>query len=113
MLALLSNSAVATTHDNYPNRPISMVGGYAPGGATDMLARLIAKALTDELEQPVIVENKAGANSNIAAEHVVRSKKDGYTIFVGIIGNTIDQIGRASCRERVCQYVLISAVDGS
>lgn len=89
--ALLLNSTIASAKDDYPTRPISMVVGYAAGGATDILARLIAKALTDELKQSVIVENKAGANSNIGAEYVARAKNDGYTIYVGTIANTINR----------------------
>src|SRR5690606_6625740 len=57
----------------------------------DILARLVAKSLTDELKQTVIVENKAGANSNIGAEYVARAKNDGYTIYVGTIANTINR----------------------
>lgn len=89
--ALLLNSTIASAKDDYPARPISMVVGYAAGGATDILARLIAKTLSDELKQSVIVENKAGANSNIGAEYVARAKNDGYTIYVGTIANTINR----------------------
>lgn len=88
---LLLNSAIASAQDNYPTRPINMVVGYSAGGATDILARLIARSLADELKQSVIVENKAGANSNIGAEYVARAKNDGYTIYVGTIANTINR----------------------
>lgn len=91
MPALMLNSTLATAQDDYPTRPITMVVGYAAGGATDILARLIAKSLTEELKQTVIVENKAGANSNIGAEYVARAKNDGYTIYVGTIANTINR----------------------
>ncbi|NYT84600.1 Bug family tripartite tricarboxylate transporter substrate binding protein [Pollutimonas harenae] len=89
--ALMLNSTLATAQDDYPSRPITMVVGYSAGGATDILARLIAKSLTEELKQTVIVENKAGANSNIGAEYVARAKNDGYTIYVGTIANTINR----------------------
>ncbi|KAA0912027.1 tripartite tricarboxylate transporter substrate binding protein [Pusillimonas sp. ANT_WB101] len=75
----------------YPERPITIVVGYAAGGATDILARVVAKSMATELGETVIVENKAGANSNIGAEYVARSKKDGYTIYVGTIANTINR----------------------
>ena len=89
--ALMLNSAAVSAETNYPTRPISMVVGYAAGGATDILARLIAKTISEELDQTVIVENRAGANSNIGAEYVARAKNDGYTIYVGTIANTINR----------------------
>jgi len=75
----------------YPEKPVTIVVGYAAGGATDILARVVANALANELGQSVIVENKAGANSNIGAEYVARSKSDGYTVYVGTIANTINR----------------------
>lgn len=75
---------------SYPERPITFVVGYAAGGATDILTRLIAKQMSEELEQPIIVENKAGANSNIGADYVARSNSDGYTIYINTIANTIN-----------------------
>lgn len=89
--ALTIGSTAAAAETDYPTRSISMVVGYAAGGATDILARLIAKALTAELKQTVIVENKAGANSNIGADYVARAKNDGYTLYVGTIANTINR----------------------
>ncbi|VFR31337.1 Tricarboxylate transport protein TctC [plant metagenome] len=75
----------------YPDRPITFVVGYAAGGATDILARLVAKGVSEELRQPVVVENRTGANSNIGAEVVARAQPDGYTIYVGSIANTINR----------------------
>src|SRR5690606_33477318 len=87
--ALLPTAARAA--EAYPVRPVTLVVGYAAGGATDIVARLIAKSLSDSLGQPVVVENRTGANSNIGAEVVARAKPDGYTLYVGSIANTINR----------------------
>lgn len=90
LLALAGTTVVAQTA-TYPDKQVTLVVGYAPGGATDRVARLMAKVLTEQTKQTFIVENKPGANSNIAAEQVSRSKPDGYTLMVGSIANTINR----------------------
>lgn len=76
--ALFAVNAVA---QNYPTKPIRFLVGYAPGGGTDIFARLIAEKMARSLAEAVIVENKAGANGSIAAEQVARSPADGYTLL--------------------------------
>ncbi len=66
----------------YPSKPIRMVIGYAPGGGTDIMGRLIAQQITEAVGQQVVVENRAGAAQNVAAEFVARQAGDGYTIFM-------------------------------
>jgi tripartite-type tricarboxylate transporter receptor subunit TctC len=66
----------------YPAKPIKMVVGYAPGGGSDIMGRLIAQQITDALGQQVVVENRAGAAQNVAAEYVAKSPNDGYTLFL-------------------------------
>lgn len=86
--ALLSGQATA---QSFPERPVTFIVGYAPGGATDKVARLVAKALTEQLKQSFVVENRVGANSNIGAEIVARAKPDGHTLYVGSAANAINK----------------------
>ena len=66
----------------YPAKPIRMVVGYAPGGGSDIMGRLIAQQMAEAMGQQVVVENRAGAAQNIAAEFVAKSPADGYTVFL-------------------------------
>ena len=66
----------------FPVKPIKMVVGYAPGGGSDIMGRLIAQQIAEALGQQVIVENRAGAAQNVAAEYVAKSPNDGYTLFL-------------------------------
>ena len=70
---------------SYPNKPIRLIVPYAPGGATDVLARPIAQKLSEQLGQPIIVENRPGANTAIGADQLVRSAPDGYTFMLGSV----------------------------
>jgi len=81
VIALLALAPQAHAAD-YPTRPIKLVVPYAAGGPTDVLGRLVGEYLGRDLKQPVVVENKAGAQGSIGAEAVARSEPDGYTLFV-------------------------------
>ena len=76
--------------DTYPSRPVRLMVGFAPGGTTDIAARLIGQWLQDRLGQPFVIENRPGASTNLATEAVVRSPADGYTLLVTSTNNFIN-----------------------
>jgi tripartite-type tricarboxylate transporter receptor subunit TctC len=84
LIALGCLLATASAHaQNYPAKPITIIVPAAPGGVTDALGRVLAKRFTDAWGQQAVVENKPGANNQIAAEYIAKSPADGYTLFVG------------------------------
>jgi tripartite-type tricarboxylate transporter receptor subunit TctC len=74
----------------YPARPVRILVGFAAGGNFDIVARLIGQWLSDQLHQPVIVENRPGASSNLATEAVIRAPADGYTLLLGGAVNAVN-----------------------
>jgi tripartite-type tricarboxylate transporter receptor subunit TctC len=74
----------------FPARPVRIIVGYGPGGATDIVARLIAQWLSERLGEPFVIENRPGAGSNIATEMVVRAPPDGYTLLQATGSNAIN-----------------------
>jgi tripartite-type tricarboxylate transporter receptor subunit TctC len=85
-LAVTPVGIVAAGAQDYPNKPIKLIVPYAPGGATDILARLLAAGLGEDLHQPVLVESRPGASGNIGTDAVAKSPPDGYTL--GLFAST-------------------------
>lgn len=81
-------AALPSIAQDYPNRPVKLLVGYAPGGLGDVLARLVADKLTARLGQPVVVENRLGAGATIAAGFVAKAPADGYTLLMGAAAET-------------------------
>ena len=94
-LTLLAAAFPAGAQD-YPTRTVRIVTGYAPGGASDILARIVAQKLTDFWGRQVVVENRPGASGNLATEFVKGSPPDGYTLQIGT--STTHVLIRSRCR---------------
>lgn len=80
---LLAAPGLAMAQPAWPTRPITLVTGFAPGGLTDVMTRLIANRMSRELGQPIVVENRAGGATSIASTAVARATPDGYTLLMG------------------------------
>src|SRR5438552_11149059 len=93
MKTIVALCALLASHlafaQSYPNRPIRMIVPYAAGGTSDILARQIGPKMTEALGQPVVVENKTGANGNVGADFVAKSAPDGYTLLITDLGGLV------------------------
>lgn len=81
MCAVIGSASVQAQPQTYPDRPIKLVVGFSPGGGSDTTARLLASALSAKLKQPIVVENRPGANTIIATQFVAGQAADGYTLL--------------------------------
>lgn len=86
-LSLLATLGAASVQaqDAFPSRPIKFVVAFPPGGSTDLVTRIVAARMAEELKQPVVVDNKPGAGGNVASQFVARAPNDGYTIYLGTL----------------------------
>jgi tripartite-type tricarboxylate transporter receptor subunit TctC len=89
--ALLSAGCSAWAQD-FPNRPIRVIVGFGPGSGADITARVVGARMSQTLGQQIVVENKVGAGSSLAAEAVARAPKDGYTLFMATISQPINAV---------------------
>ena len=86
---LLACAAGVSAQDAYPSRPIKLIVGFPAGTSSDIIARIYAQKLGEHFKRPVLVENKLGVASALAAEAVAKSPPDGYTLLLGTVANTI------------------------
>src|SRR5262245_7500414 len=80
--AVLVCTAPMATAADYPTRPITLMIGFAPGGPSDVMARILTKTMEEVLKQPFVIENRAGAGGSIAGTAVARAAPDGYTVLL-------------------------------
>src|ERR1700750_1341241 len=107
----------------YPTRPIHIIVGFAAGGGNDIIARVFGQKLSEDLGQPVIVENKPGGGAIVAADYVAKAQPDGYTILVGASGMAInhalyaklpyDSVRDFVAVSELCTFPLIMVVNAS
>jgi len=90
LVVLAGNTFAAEASDQYPTRPVKIIVGFAPGGGSDFIARIVAKKLTDKLGQTVYIENKPGAGGNLGAEIALKAPNDGYTLFLAAASYTVN-----------------------
>lgn len=89
---LMALAGFATAQSAYPTKPIRFIVGNAPGGSTDILARLFGQKLSESLGQPVIIDNRPGANSIVGTDALAKSPPDGYTIMVVNVSHVINPL---------------------
>ena len=85
-LGILTTASACAFAQGFPSKPITTVVGFEPGGGTDTTARIVAKTLSEQIGQQVVVENRSGAGGDIAVDYVAKSAPDGYTIVLANVG---------------------------
>jgi tripartite-type tricarboxylate transporter receptor subunit TctC len=110
--ATLSAPIASAQTDGWPNRPLRIVVGFAPGGSNDIVARLLAEKLSKSLGQPAIVENKPGAGGAVAAAFVKSQPADGYTLLVGASGAMVvgPTIGAPATYDTLADFEPVSVL---
>src|SRR5262245_11361896 len=105
--AVLCGAAAAQT---YPAKPVRFIVGFPPGGTNDIVARALGQKLAEQLGQPVVIENRVGANTAIASELFVRMPPDGYTIMLNAPGHATNPALMKLNFDSVKDFAFISCV---
>ena len=93
LLATLGLSSAQAADSDYPNKPVTVIVAYAPGGQGDVFARLVSDKLSTIYKQPVVVDNKPGVSGTVGTRIAAKSKNDGYTLFLGQTGEiTVNRV---------------------
>jgi tripartite-type tricarboxylate transporter receptor subunit TctC len=98
-LAALPRRAIA---QSWPNRPLRWIIGYPAGGSTDLVARIMGQRLSERIGQPVVIDNRPGAATNLATQAVVNATPDGHTLLLAVATNAINACSTSSCRSISC-----------
>ena len=88
---LFSTTSIIATAQTYPTKPITVVVPYGPGTGNDIIARIIAQKVSETSGQPMVIDNRAGANGNIGADYVARAQPDGYTVLIASTSSVVNQ----------------------
>lgn len=110
VLAWLAAMPVTVSAQDYPTKPVRMIVAFSAGGGTDVVARALADRASQKLRQPVVVENRPGANGMIAADFVARSPKDGYTLLFTINSHVLSTLLYKKPTYRLQDFTPVSAV---
>src|SRR5262249_49853531 len=100
--AAVPAAAVRASAQSYPTRPVRLILGFPAGGSTDLVARIMAAWLTERLGQSVVVENKPGGGTNLAAQAAINSPPDGYTLLFVTTTNAINVTSIRRCPSTSC-----------
>jgi tripartite-type tricarboxylate transporter receptor subunit TctC len=87
----IGSSEAADARQDYPNKPVRIVVPWPPGGVADFLARTMGQKLSEPWHQPVIVDSRPGAGTNIGSDHVAKSPPDGYTLLLASSNNAVNK----------------------
>jgi len=115
LMVLLAMGVAATLHaQGFPSKPVRIVVGFTPGGATDVVARTISQKLSETLGQAVVVDNRPGAASNIGAELVAKAPKDGHTLLLGTVSTSINpSLYKKLAYDPLVDFTAITQVTGT
>ncbi len=111
--ALFAAAGLARAQLHYPSKPVRMIVPYAPGGTTDIVARLIGPKLADSLGQPIVVDNRPGGNTVIGTSALAKAQPDGYTIMIMVIAHVIVPNLISTPYDAISDFSPVAAISAS